>query len=113
MAHNGIIVLLVSIAICVCLTATATENKGKPVGVDREAWNTTIRQLERHGEAAFRVGPRLVALHPDVGLEILQDNWKVLGLEVKRGFLKAFAFCRHPRVLEALHLGATDEFDRP
>lgn len=75
----------------------------------RAKWVERIKQLTGHKSAAFRVGPELVQLPADDGYAIVAQAWPdIEDYEVKRGMLKAFAFSRHRRILDVLHLGVTD-----
>ncbi len=82
----------------------------------KEAWVKKLVGLREHMHTAFAVGPELTLLDPDKGLVIVQDAWPQIKVaEVKTGILKAFAFGKalrpnkHPKVLDVLHLGMTDE----
>ncbi|UCD29596.1 MAG: tetratricopeptide repeat protein, partial [Planctomycetota bacterium] len=78
--------------------------------VDLAAWERKIKNLKTHKQTAFAVGPQLVALDPDIGFLIFKNTWPELNnSDVKTGLLKAFAFARHPRVLDVLHIGASEK----
>ena len=59
----------------------------------------------------------MTQLAPDEGLAILSKNWATLPIEVRQQMLKAWMFAMpfplhqrmHPRLLDVLHLGATDQ----
>lgn len=82
---------------------------------DKDAWVERLVGLRDHMHTAFGVGPDLTLLEPDEGLAIVTEAWpKIKVAEVKTGLLKTFAFSKalpkkHPKVLEVLHLGMTDE----
>ena len=80
-----------------------------------DAWVERLTGLREHMETAFAVGPELLLLDPDKGLEIVQKAWPQIKIpEVKTGILKAFAFSKplqpkkHPKVLQVLDLGMRD-----
>lgn len=72
-------------------------------------------KLDDHKRAAFELGPELIGLDPDEGLELVRAAWPDLANDsVKTGIMKAFAFSKnlpevHPHVLQILDLGMTDE----
>jgi len=81
----------------------------------KEHWVDRLKGLRDHMQTAFQVGPQLVVLDPDEGLQIVREAWpQITVAEVKTGLLKAFQFGKalrpkkHPRVLQILHLGMTD-----
>jgi Flp pilus assembly protein TadD len=82
---------------------------------EKEAWVKRLSGLREHMHTAFGVGPDLTLLDPDLGLKVVQQAWpKITVPEVKTGLLKTFAFSKalpekHPKVLQVLHLGMTDE----
>lgn len=80
-----------------------------------DAWVERLIGLRDHMQTAFAIGPELLLLDPDKGLEIVQKAWpKIKVPEVKTGLLKAFAFSKplhpkkHPKVLQVLDLGMRD-----
>lgn len=80
-----------------------------------DAWVERLVGLRDHMQTAFVIGPELLLLDPDKGLEIVQKAWpKITVPEVKTGLLKAFAFSKplqpkkHPKVLQVLDLGMRD-----
>jgi hypothetical protein len=79
-------------------------------------WVDRLAALREHMQTAFAVGAELTLLPPDEGLAIVREAWPRIEVqEVKTGLLKAFAFSKalrprkHPRVLQVLHMGMTDE----
>jgi hypothetical protein len=66
---------------------------------------------------AYDVGNQIAALPPEEGFALVRENWsKLTNDDAKRQILKAFWYKmpypltqrNHPRVLDVLHLGATD-----
>ncbi|MHC4441488.1 MAG: HEAT repeat domain-containing protein [Planctomycetota bacterium] len=105
-------IVVVGIITGLMLTGTDARPAKAPNGeaIDRAAWESKIKNLKTHNQTAFSVGPQLVSLDPDVGFKVVQNTWPDLtSLDVKTGLLKAFAFARHPRILDVLHIGATDK----
>ncbi len=75
----------------------------------KEQWVERITSAEDHNAMAFRLGPELMRLDPEAGVEIVEECWpRITESSVKTGVLKSFAFGRHPLVLRVLHLGMTD-----
>lgn len=76
-------------------------------------WIAKLRKLTDHNPTAFSVGPQMIAeLSPPEAWEVVQTVWPEIEVdEVKTGLLKTFEFARHPKVLNVLDLGATDESD--
>ena len=85
------------------------EQAAVPGEIDKAKWESDLLAIQNHNTMAFQVGPQLVQIDPGTAYEIVASVWSQLAKdEVKNGVLKAFEFSRHPRVLEVLHLGATD-----
>lgn len=83
--------------------------EAQPQVTDKAQWENELLAVQNHNTMAFQVGPQLVAIDPDTGYAVVEAVWSRLAKdEVKNGVLKAFEFSRHPRVLDVLHLGATD-----
>ena len=87
--------------------------------VPLEGWVERLKTLEGHKAAAFKVGPELVTLEPNFGLDVVTAAWPELtDYKVKTGLLKAFHFSKrlrpkkHPRVLKILHLGMSDKNEK-
>ena len=88
-----------------------------PLSLDE--WVERLKGLEGHKEAAFKVGPELVTLEPNFGVDVVTAAWPELtDYKVKTGLLKAFHFGKslrpkkHPRVLKILHLGMSDKNEK-
>ncbi len=108
----GVIVVLAAIFV-----ARGTWGADKPLSF--EQWVERLKGLEGHKEAAFKVGPELVTLEPDFGMEVVTAAWPELtDYKVKTGLLKAFQFSKrlrpkkHPYVLRVLHLGMSDKDEK-
>jgi beta-lactamase regulating signal transducer with metallopeptidase domain/uncharacterized protein YjbI with pentapeptide repeats len=73
-------------------------------------WIEKLRALTDHNPTAFSIGPQMIAeLSPQEAREVVRAVWPQIKIdEVKTGLLKAFEFARHPKVLDVLDLGATD-----
>jgi RNA polymerase sigma factor (sigma-70 family) len=78
--------------------------------VDRDAWARKLAALnEATWRTAFAVGQELAALPADEGLAILRANWQKVGkVEARQQLLKAWAFARHPRLVDGMDLGMRD-----
>jgi beta-lactamase regulating signal transducer with metallopeptidase domain/uncharacterized protein YjbI with pentapeptide repeats len=77
----------------------------------QDTWATQLRKLTDHNQTAFSIGPQMIAeLSPQEAWEVVQVVWPEIKIdEVKTGLLKTFEFARHPKVLDVLDLGATDD----
>ncbi len=81
----------------------------------KERWVREILRLTDHRVMAFGLGPQIVQLEPQQGLDIAQAAWpKIQSRDVKTGLLKAFHFSaplrpsKHRHVLQVLDMGMND-----
>ncbi len=91
------------------ITAESEDQPAIPGQIDKAQWEADLLAVQDHNTMAFDLGKCLVEIDPATGYAIAESVWSRLSKdEVKNGVLKAFEFSRHPRVLDVLHLGATD-----
>ncbi len=95
--------------VVLCLITGLAVQGAVAAEVSREAWVARIKGLRQYKATAFRVGPQLARLDPDLGLDIVRTAWPALtDYQTKRGLLYAFYREKHPRKLAILELGLTD-----
>jgi len=77
-----------------------------------------LKALKTHMDAAFQLGPELIRMDPDVGLDCVRKAWPDLANDsVKTGILKAFAFSKglpqkHTHLIKVLDLGMADKSEK-
>jgi RNA polymerase sigma-70 factor (ECF subfamily) len=67
-----------------------------------------LDMLDGEWRSAFTVGNLLASFDGAAVLPVLTERWATIDVEDRRQILKAFAFARHPRLLDVMHLGMSD-----
>jgi len=80
---------------------------GQERPADREAWIERLTDLQSNSPESLRTIQEFSALDPALGFGLLQETWKNLsGVDSKIFLLNNLG--DHLRILDVLHLGATD-----
>ena len=80
-----------------------------PAPADRAALTTTLRNLEIEEPNRYQIIKELLDIDPQIGFEVLRDNWKDLrSLDVKIALLNTYLASANPHIVEIAYIGATD-----